>query len=46
MIDPNNLPRSSLQAGVDRKHLIRLLGAVGGFAAVLAVLAIVLLLIG
>ena len=46
MIDPNNLPKSSLQTGIDRTHLNRLLIAVFGLLGVLLVVVLVLMIIG
>ncbi len=46
MIDPNNLPKSSLQAGIDRTHLNRLLIAVFGLLGVVLAVVLVLVIIG
>ncbi len=46
MIDPNNLPKSSLQTGVDRTHLNRLLIVVFGLLGIVLAVALVLMIIG
>jgi len=45
VIDPNNLPRSSIRAGVDRAHLVRLAGVVVALAVIVAIVAFVVVLI-
>lgn len=46
MIDPNNLPESSLRTAMERSHMLRLLSVVLAILAVVVVTAIVLLIIG
>lgn len=46
MLDPNNLPESSLRTSMERSHLVRLLSVVLAILSIVVAVAVVLLIIG